>query len=145
MCFEYFILKFDNLIEWADVTNLGIIRIRSDVLKNIVDYRINIEFVNSETMEYISKFKNFSTERILKSITRKLTEKHEWAVKGEDFGRCWKVDCCYDYREMNKCKQKAPKSYNDKMNELINSPEVQRVCRVFNKSETDVCKSISAF
>lgn len=105
VCFEYLILNFSHLPEWTRCGKKDKIHMREIVLGSLVNHRIDIENITDEkTLSFLAGFKNFSTERVLKSITYELTDSAEWGIKGSNMGKCWTDDCCVlDYPDKAKC------------------------------------------
>ena len=105
ICFEYLILAFDKLIEWTGTGKKDKIKMREDILAVIEDHRINLSKITDEkTLRYISGFKRFSTERVMKSLAGELTENEKWSIKGIYMGECWYKDCCSsEYPDNIKC------------------------------------------
>lgn len=94
-CFEYIILSFSKLVTWTGTGRKDKIVMREHLLKAIKNHRIDIDRIEDQkTLNYLMGFKNFSTERVLKSITYELTDNDEWTVKGNFMGNCWYKDCC---------------------------------------------------
>ncbi|SFG60727.1 hypothetical protein [Oribacterium sp. WCC10] len=70
ICFEYLILAFDKLVQWTGSGKTDKIRMREDILAAVENHRINLSKIeNEKTLQYLSGFKRFSTERVMKSLT----------------------------------------------------------------------------
>lgn len=68
---------------------------REDILAAIEDHRIDLSKIkNQTTMQYLSGFKRYSTERVMKSLVGEFTQNEKWSVKGQLMGECWYKDCC---------------------------------------------------
>ena len=68
---------------------------RKDILAAIEDHRIDLsKNKNQTTMQYLSGFKRYSTERVMKSLVDEFTQNEKWSVKGSLMGECWYKDCC---------------------------------------------------
>ena len=78
---------------------------RKYILAALENHRINIDQIkDKKTLQFLSGFKRYSTERVLKAITTELTDTDEWSVKGTNMGKCWYQDCCVlDEPEKNRC------------------------------------------
>lgn len=75
---------------WTEDTGSGKkdkIKIRKEILTAMDDHRIDISKINDEkTIQYLAKFKRFSTERVMKALTGELTENEKWSIKGARMG-----------------------------------------------------------
>ncbi len=129
ICFEHLILTFDKLVEWTGTGKVDKIKIREEVLSAIENHRINLSKIDDEkTLQYISGFKRYSTERVIKSLVGELTENEKWSVKGLLMGECWYKDCCVsEHPDSRRCRKPWVEDGNEKMRMLIQSEEVQRV------------------
>lgn len=129
ICFEYLILAFDKLIEWTDTGKKEKIQIREDILNSIEKNGIVIDKISDKkTIRYISSFKNYSTERVLKALVGELTENEKWSVRGNLMGDCWYQDCCISEHPDNlRCGEPNVKIGDEKMKVLLESVEVQKV------------------
>ena len=129
ICFEYFILAFDKLVSWTGTGKKDKIKIREDILAAIEDHRIDLSKIeNKTTMQYLSGFKRYSTERVMKSLVGEFTQNEKWSVKGTFMGDCWYKDCCVsEYPDNLRCGKPEVEGGNEKMRLLIQSEEVQRV------------------
>ena len=131
ICFEYLILAFDKLISWTGTGKNDKIKIRGDILSAMENHRINLAEIRDEkTLKYLSGFKRFSTERVMKSLAGELTENEKWSIRGNLMGACWYQDCCVsDHKNHLRCGEPETISGDKKMTELILSGEVQRVLK----------------
>ena len=129
ICFEYFILAFDKLVSWTGTGKTDKIKMREDILAAIEDHRIDLSKIeNKTTMQYLSGFKRYSTERVMKSLVGEFTQNEKWSVKGPLMGECWYKDCCVsEYPDNLRCGKPEVEGGNEKMRMLIQSEEVQRV------------------
>ena len=129
ICFEYFILAFDKLVSWTGTGKTDKIKMREDILAAIEDHRIDLSKIkNQTTMQYLSGFKRYSTERVMKSLVGEFTQNDKWSVKGLLMGDCWYKDCCVsEYPDNLRCGKPEVEGGNEKMRLLIQSEEVQRV------------------
>ena len=129
ICFEYFILSFDKLVSWTGTGKTDKIKMREDILAAIEDHRIDLSKIkNQTTMQYLSGFKKYSTERVMKSLVGEFTQNEKWSVKGQLMGECWYKDCCVsEHLDSLRCGKPEIENGNEKMRMLIQSEEVQRV------------------
>ena len=129
ICFEYFILAFDKLVSWTGTSKTDKIKMREDILAAIEDHRIDLSKIeNQKTMQYLSGFKRYSTERVMKSLVGEFTQNEKWSVKGTFMGDCWYKDCCVsEYPDNLRCGKPEVEGGNEKMRLLIQSEEVQKV------------------
>ena len=129
ICFEYFILAFDKLVSWTGTGKTDKIKMREDILATIEDHRIDLSKIDNQmTMQYLSGFKRYSTERVMKSLVGELTENEKWSVKGSLMGECWYKDCCVsEHPDSLRCGKPEVEDGSEKMRMLIQSEEVQRV------------------
>lgn len=129
ICFEYFILAFDKLVSWTGTGKTDKIKMREDILAAIEDHRIDLSKIeNKTTMQYLSGFKRYSTERVMKSLVGEFTQNEKWSVKGPLMGECWYKDCCVsEHADSLRCGKPEIENGNEKMRMLIQSEEVQRV------------------
>ena len=129
ICFEYFILAFDKLVSWTGTGKTDKIKMREDILAAIEDHRIDLSKIkNQTTMQYLSGFKRYSTERVMKSLVGELTENEKWSVKGSLMGECWYKDCCISEHPDNlRCGEPEVEDGSEKMRMLIQSESVQKV------------------
>ena len=129
ICFEYFILAFDKLVSWTGTGKTDKIKMREDILAAIEDHRIDLSKIDNQmTMQYLSGFKRYSTERVMKSLVGELTENEKWSVKGLLMGECWYKDCCISEHPDNlRCGNPEVEDGSEKMRMLIQSESVQKV------------------
>ena len=129
ICFEYFILAFDKLVSWTGTGKTDKIKMREDILAAIEDHRIDLSKIkNQTTMQYLSGFKRYSTERVMKSLVGEFTQNEKWSVKGPLMGECWYKDCCVsEHPDSLRCGKPEVEGGSEKMRMLIQSDEVQRV------------------
>ena len=129
ICFEYFILAFDKLVSWTGTGKTDKIKMREDILAAIEDHRIDLSKIDNQmTMQYLSGFKRYSTERVMKSLVGEFTQNEKWSVKGQLMGECWYKDCCVsEHLDSLRCGKPEIENGNEKMRMLIQSEEVQRV------------------
>ena len=129
ICFEYFILAFDKLVSWTGTGKTDKIKMREDILAAIEDHRIDLSKIeNQTTMQYLSGFKRYSTERVMKSLVGEFTQNEKWSVKGQLMGECWYKDCCVsEHLDSLRCGKPEVEGGNEKMRLLIQSEEVQKV------------------
>lgn len=128
ICFEYFILAFDKLVSWTGTGKTDKIKMREDILAAIEDHRIDLSKIeNQKTMQYLSGFKRYSTERVMKSLVGEFTQNEKWSVKGQLMGECWYKDCCVsEHLDSLRCGKPEVEGGNEEMRLLIQSEEVQR-------------------
>ena len=133
ICFEYFILAFDKLVSWTGTGKTDKIKMREDILAAIEDHRIDLSKIkNQTTMQYLSGFKRYSTERVMKSLVGEFTQNEKWSVKGPLMGECWYKDCCVsEHPDSLRCGKPEVEGGNEKMRMLIQSEEVQKIIREF--------------
>ena len=129
ICFEYFILAFDKLVSWTGTGKTDKIKMREDILAAIEDHRIDLSKIkNQTTMQYLSGFKRYSTERVMKSLVGEFTQNEKWSVKGQLMGECWYKDCCVsEHPDSLRCGKPEVEDGSEKMRMLIQSEEVKRV------------------
>lgn len=81
ICFEHLILAFDKLVPWTGTGKADKIQIREEVLSAIEHHRINLSKIDDErTLQYLSGFKRYSTERVMKSLVGEFTQNEKWSV-----------------------------------------------------------------
>ena len=133
ICFEYFILAFDKLVSWTGTGKADKIKMREDILAAIEAHRIDLSKIeNQTTMQYLSGFKRYSTERVMKSLVGEFTQNEKWSVKGLLMGECWYKDCCVSvHPDSLRCGKPEVESGSEKMRMLIQSEEVQKIIREF--------------
>ena len=134
ICFEHLILAFDKLVTWTGTGKADKIKIREDVLSAIENHRINLSKINDEkTLQYLSGFKRYSTERVMKSLVGEFTQNEKWSVKGQLMGECWYKDCCVsEHPDSIRCGKPKVEDGNEKMRMLIQSETVRKVLQVVN-------------
>ena len=132
ICFEYFILAFDKLVYWTGTGKTDKIKMREDILAAIEDHRIDLSKIkNQTTMQYLSGFKRYSTERVMKSLVGEFTQNEKWSVKGQLMGECWYKDCCVsEHPDSLRCGKPKVEDGNEKMRMLIQSEEVQKILSI---------------
>ncbi len=90
ICFEYFVLAFDKLVSWTGTGKTDKIKMREDILAAIENHRIDLTKIKDQkTLQYLSEFKRYSTERVMKSLVGEFTQNEKWSVKGQLMGECW--------------------------------------------------------
>lgn len=136
ICFEYFILAFDKLVSWTGTGKTDKIKMREDILAAIEDHRIDLSKIDNQmTMHYLSGFKRYSTERVMKSLVGEFTQNEKWSVKGPLMGECWYKDCCVsEHMDSLRCGKPEVDDGNEKMRMLIQSEEIQKVIMINNSN-----------
>ena len=126
ICFEYFILAFDKLVSWTGTGKTDKIKMREYILAAIEDHRIDLSKIeNQKTMQYLSGFKRYSTERVMKSLVGEFTQNEKWSVKGQLMGECWYKDCCVsEHPDSLRCGKPEVEGGSEKMRMLIQSETV---------------------
>lgn len=109
---------------------------REEILAAIEDHRIDLSKIeNQTTMQYLSGFKRYSTERVMKSLVGEFTQNEKWSVKGPLMGECWYKDCCVsEHPDSVRCGKPEIEDGNEKMRLLIQSEEVQKVIMINNSN-----------
>ena len=132
ICFEYFILAFDKLVSWTGTGKKDKIKMREDILAAIEDHRIDLSKIeNKTTMQYLSGFKRYSTERVMKSLVGEFTQNEKWSVKGQLMGECWYKDCCVsEHPDSLRCGKPELEGGSEKMRELIQSEEIKKILSI---------------
>ena len=132
ICFEYFILAFDKLVSWTGTGKTDKVKMREDILAAIEDHRIDLSKIkNQTTMQYLSGFKRYSTERVMKSLVGEFTQNEKWSVKGQLMGECWYKDCCVsEHLDSLRCGKPEVEDGSEKMRMLIQSEEVQKILSI---------------
>ena len=135
ICFEYFILAFDKLVSWTGTGKTDKIKMREDILAAIEDHRIDLSKIkNQTTMQYLSGFKRYSTERVMKSLVDEFTQNEKWSVKGSLMGECWYKDCCVsEHPDSLRCGKPEVEDGNEKMRILIQSDTVRNLLKVIHE------------
>ena len=136
ICFEYFILAFNKLVSWTGTGKTDKIKMREDILAAIEDHRIDLSKIDNQmTMHYLSGFKRYSTERVMKSLVGEFTQNEKWSVKGPLMGECWYKDCCVsEHPDSLRCGKPEVDDGNEKMRMLIQSEEIQKVIMINNSN-----------
>ena len=121
-------MAFDKLMSWTGTGKTDKIKMREDILAAIEDHRIDLSKIkNQTTMQYLSGFKRYSTERVMKSLVGELTQNEKWSVKGPLMVECWYKDCCVsEHPDSLRCGKPEVEGGSEKMQELIQSEEVQK-------------------
>ena len=132
ICFEYFILAFDKLVSWTGTGKTDKIKMREDILAAIEDHRIDLSKIeNQTTMQYLSGFKRYSTERVMKSLVGEFTQNEKWSVKGQLMGDCWYKDCCVsEHPDSLRCGKPEVEEGSEKMRMLIQSEEIKKILSI---------------
>ena len=132
ICFEYFILAFDKLVSWTGTGKTDKIKMREDILATIEDHRIDLSKIeNQKTMQYLSGFKRYSTERVMKSLVGEFTQNEKWSVKGQLMGECWYKDCCVSvHPDSLRCGKPEVEEGSEKMRMLIRSEEIKKILSI---------------
>ena len=132
ICFEYFILAFDKLMSWTGTGKTDKIKMREDILAAIEDHRIDLSKIkNQTTMQYLSGFKRYSTERVMKSLVGEFTQNEKWSVKGQLMGECWYKDCCVsEHLDSLRCGKPEVEEGSEKMRMLIRSEEIKKILSI---------------
>lgn len=132
ICFEYFILAFDKLVSWTGTGKTDKIKMREDILAAIEDHRIDLSKIkNQTTMQYLSGFKRYSTERVMKSLVGEFTQNEKWSVKGTLMGECWYKDCCVsEHPDSLRCGKPEVEEGSEKMRMLIQSEEIKKILSI---------------
>lgn len=135
ICFEYFILAFDKLVSWTGTGRTDRIKIREDILAATEDHRIDLSKIGDEkTLQFLSGFKRYSTERVMKSMVGEFTQNEKWSVKGQLMGECWYKNCCMSEHPDNlRCGKPEIKDGDEKMRMLIRSEIVRKVLNQMQK------------
>lgn len=128
ICFEHFILAFDKLVPWTGTGKTDKIKMREEILAAIENHRIDLSKIEDEnTLLYLSGFRRYSTERVMKSLVGEFTQNEKWSIKGARMGACWYEDCCVsEHPDTLRCGKPETKNGCEKMRMLIGSEEVQR-------------------
>lgn len=129
ICFEYLIFAFDKLVAWTGTGKADKIKIRERVLSAIENHRINLSKIDDEkTLQFLSGFKRYSTERVMKSLVGEFTQNEKWSVKGSLMGECWYKNCCVsEHEDSIRCGKPEVEDGSEKMRMLIQSEEVQKI------------------
>ena len=134
ICFEYFILAFDKLVSWTGTGKKDKIKMREDILAAIEDHRIDLSKIeNKTTMQYLSGFKRYSTERVMKSLVGEFTQNEKWSVKDPLMGECWYKDCCVsEHADSLRCGKPEVEGGSEKMRMLIQSETVSGLIKAIH-------------
>lgn len=134
ICFEYLILAFDKIVAWTGTGKTDKIKIREEVLSAIENHRINLSKIKDEnTLQFLTGFKRYSTERVMKSLVGEFTQNEKWSVKGSLMGECWYKDCCVsEHSDSLRCGKPEVEGGSEKMRMLIQSEEVKKVLQIVN-------------
>lgn len=134
ICFEYLILAFDKLISWTGTGKADKIKIRKNILSAVENHSINLSKISDEqTLQYLSGFKKYSTERVMKSLVGELTQNEKWSVKGSLMGECWYKNCCVlEHQNNRRCGEPEVEDGDKKMKMLIQSEEVKQVLKIIH-------------
>ena len=82
------------------------------------------------TMQYLSGFKRYSTERVMKSLVGEFTQNEKWSVSGELIGECWYKDCCVsEHPDSLRCGKPEVIMGNEKIHMLISSEKVRKLTK----------------
>ena len=113
-------------------------KIREEVLSAIENHRINLAKIDDEkTLQYLSGFKRYSTERVMKALVGEFTQNEKWSVKGSLMGECWYKDCCVSkYPESLRCGKPETEDGNEKMRMLIQSGIVRKLLKIIHGKHT---------
>lgn len=106
VCFEELILRFSELLIWTGTNRKDKIHMRKVILENLEPHagRLKNDIEDGILMDFISRMKRFSAEKLIKAVVRELTDNDMWridaknkTVAGEEHtsvGKCWTEDCC---------------------------------------------------
>ena len=105
---------------------------REDILAAIEDHRIDLSKIKNQTiMQYLSGFKRYSTERVMKSLVGEFTQNEKWSVKGLLMGECWYKDCCVSvHPDSLRCGKPEVEEGSEKMRMLIQSEEIKKILSI---------------
>ena len=71
------------------------------------------------------------SERVMKSLVGEFTQNEKWSVKGPLMGECWYKDCCVsEHPDSLRCGKPEVEGGSEKMQELIQSEEVQKILSI---------------
>lgn len=123
-------------MSWTGTGKTDKIKMREDILAAIEDHRIDLSKIDNQmTMHYLSGFKRYSTERVMKSLVGEFTQNEKWSVKGPLMGECWYKDCCVsEHPDSLRCGKPEVDDGNEKMRMLIQSEEIQKVIMINNSN-----------
>lgn len=131
ICFEYLILAFDKLVTWTGTGKADKIKIRKEILAAVENHTIDLsKIADVKTLQYITSFKRYSTERVMKSLVSEFTQNEKWSVNGALMGECWYMDCCVsEHQNSLRCGKPEIENGIEKMNVLIRSESIQRILK----------------
>lgn len=123
-------------MSWTGTGKTDKIKMREDILAAIEDHRIDLSKIDNQmTMHYLSGFKRYSTERVMKSLVGEFTQNEKWSVKGPLMGECMYKDCCVsEHPDSLRCGKPEVDDGNEKMRMLIQSEEIQKVIMINNSN-----------
>lgn len=135
ICFEYLILAFDQLASWTGTGKRDKIEIRQVLLSAMENHSINLaKIADKNTLRYLSGFKRYSTERVMKSLAGELTANEKWSIKGSSMGECWYKDCCIsDYPNSIRCGKPELRIGKERMRCLLESKEIKKLVDVLER------------
>ena len=135
ICFEYLILAFDQLASWTGIGKRDKIEIRQVLLSAMENHSINLaKIADKNTLRYLSGFKRYSTERVMKSLAGELTANEKWSIKGSSMGECWYKDCCIsDYPNSIRCGKPELRIGKERMRCLLESKEIKKLVDVLER------------
>ena len=149
LCFEYLILSFDKLVAWTGCNKKDKILIYDEIMAAVDSHRIDLSKIqNKKVIDYISGFKRFSTEKIMKSLANEITSNEKWSVKGNKMGECWYKDCCVsEYQNSLRCGKPTVTIGDEKFEELIHSNVIQNILNTIIKDTTinDLLETFNMF
>lgn len=129
------ILAFDQLVDWTGTGKKDKIEIRQVVLSAMENHSINLaKIADKNTLRYLSGFKRYSTERVMKSLAGELTANEKWSIKGSSMGECWYKDCCIsDYPNSTRCGKPELRIGEERMRCLLESGEIKKLVDVLER------------
>ena len=93
-----------------------------------------LEIDDKNTLRYLSGFKRYSTERVMKSLAGELTANEKWSIKGSSMGECWYKDCCIsDYPNSIRCGKPELRIGEERMRCLLESKEIKKLVDVLER------------
>lgn len=138
LCFEYLLLKFPLIGRWTGTTGKKFERLTREFVSAVDSFnKIDFCLLNSkDAIDYYKMMQGKSTEAIFKSLAGQMLQGNHWGLR-EQLGGCWSKDCCAPELEglkvnKSKCSQ-VPKNGVERMQMLINSPEILRVLTPIDK------------
>lgn len=128
-------LAFDQLVSWTGTGKRDKIEIRQVLLSAMENHSINLAKIGDKnTLKYLSGFKRYSTERVMKSLAGELTANEKWTIKGVSMGECWYKDCCVsDYPNSIRCGKPEIRIGEERMRYLLESKEIKKLVDVLEK------------